>query len=81
MKNVKKEQIEQKLALVIDKLMNLGGPENEEELKEGGEAVGFFRRDFGIAEWDWPQGVGLYGLLKIMKYHHKGKKISLSLWD
>ena len=68
MKNVKKEQIEQKLALVIDKLMNLGGPENEEELKEGGEAVGFFRRDFGIAEWDWPQGVGLYGLLKIMKY-------------
>ena len=68
MNNMKKEQIEQKLALVIDKLMNLDGPENEDELKEGGEAIGFFRRDFGIAEWDWPQGVGLYGLLKIMKY-------------
>lgn len=65
---MKKELIEEKLALVIDKLMNLGGPENEEELKEGGEAVGFFRRDFGITEWDWPQGVGLYGLLKMMKY-------------
>ena len=47
--------------------MNLGGPENEEELKDGGEAIGFFKRDFGIAEWDWPQGVGLYGLLKMMK--------------
>ena len=47
--------------------MNLGGPENEDELKDGGEAIGFFKRDFGIAEWDWPQGVGLYGLLKMMK--------------
>jgi unsaturated rhamnogalacturonyl hydrolase len=71
MKNIKKEAIEQKLELVIQKLMNLGGPDNEEELKDGGEAVGFFRRDFGIAEWDWPQGVGLYGLLKIMEYQGK----------
>ena len=59
--------IEQKLNLVVEKLMNLGGPENEDELKDGGEAIGFFKRDFGIAEWDWPQGVGLYGLLKMMK--------------
>ncbi|WP_171042529.1 MULTISPECIES: glycoside hydrolase family 88 protein [unclassified Clostridium] len=47
--------------------MNLGGPENREELAEGGEAIGFFKRDFGIREWDWPQGVGLYGLLRIMQ--------------
>ncbi len=67
MKNIKKELIEQKLNLVVEKLMNLGGPENEDELKDGGEAIGFFKRDFGIAEWDWPQGVGLYGLLKMMK--------------
>lgn len=71
MKNIKKEIIEQKLDLVTQKLMNLGGPENEEELKAGGEAAGFFRRDFGIAEWDWPQGVGLYGLLKVMEYQGK----------
>lgn len=71
MKNIKKEIIEQKLDLVIQKLMNLGGPENEEELKSGGEAVGFFKRDFGIAEWDWPQGVGIYGLLKVMEYQGK----------
>ncbi len=67
MKNIKRELIEQKLNLVVEKLMNLGGPENEDELKDGGEAIGFFKRDFGIAEWDWPQGVGLYGLLKMMK--------------
>ena len=67
MKNIKRELIEQKLNLVVEKLMNLGGPENEAELKDGGEAIGFFKRDFGIAEWDWPQGVGLYGLLKMMK--------------
>lgn len=60
--------IEEKLALVINKLMNLDGPDNEEELaKNGGEAIGYFKRDFGIKEWDWPQGVGLYGLLKVMK--------------
>ena len=38
MKNIKRELIEQKLNLVVEKLMNLGGPENEDELKDGGEA-------------------------------------------
>ena len=33
MKNIKRELIEQKLNLVVEKLMNLGGPENEAELK------------------------------------------------
>lgn len=62
------KEIIRKLDLVIDKLMNLGGPENEEELAAGGgEAIGYFKRDFGIKEWDWPQGVGLYGLMKVMK--------------
>lgn len=46
------EEIRQKLNLVIDKLMHLGGPENEDDLQAGGEAIGFFRRDFGISEWD-----------------------------
>ena len=39
MKNIKRERIEQKLNLVVEKLMNLGGPENEDELKDGGEAI------------------------------------------
>lgn len=68
MAHLNQEEIRKKLDLVIDKLMHLGGPENEEDLKEGGEAIGFFRRDFGISEWDWPQGVGLYGLMKMMKF-------------
>lgn len=68
MANLNQEEILKKLELVIDKLMHLGGPENEEDLKSGGEAIGFFRRDFGITEWDWPQGVGLYGLLKMMQF-------------
>ena len=50
-----KKEIENKLNLVIDKLMNLGRPDNDEELEKGGESIGFFKRDFGIKEWDWPQ--------------------------
>lgn len=68
MKQLNRLAIEEKLNLVIDKLLNLDGPENEEELaSNGGEAIGYFKRDFGIKEWDWPQGVGLYGLMKVMK--------------
>ena len=67
---INERELREKLDLVIQKLMHLGGPENEDSLKEGGEAIGFFKRDFGIQEWDWPQGVGLYGLLKVMQCEH-----------
>ncbi|MCL1800253.1 MAG: glycoside hydrolase family 88 protein, partial [Promicromonosporaceae bacterium] len=26
------------------------------------EKIGVFKRDFGMEQWDWPQGVGLFGL-------------------
>ena len=52
MKNIDQKELEKKLGLVIEKLMNLGEPEDEKELAEGGEKIGFFRRDFGIHEWD-----------------------------
>lgn len=71
MKGIDPKLLEEKLNLVVHKLMNLDGPEDEEELAEGGEQIGFFKRDFGIREWDWPQGVGLYGLLKIMKSQNR----------
>lgn len=71
MQDLKKEEITRKLDLVVNKLLTLGGPENETELENGGESIGFFRRDFGISEWDWPQGVGLYGLYKIMMVEKK----------
>ena len=68
MKRVNRLKIEETLEKVINKLLNLEGPENEEELAQnGGETIGYFKRDFGIKEWDWPQGVGLYGLMKVMK--------------
>lgn len=58
-----------KLDQVIDKLMHLDTPTDQEALEaKGGEKIGFYKRDFGMKEWDWPQGVGLYGLLKVMKY-------------
>lgn len=41
-------------SIVIEKLMNLGEPEDGAELAEGGEKIGFFKRDFRIEEWDWP---------------------------
>lgn len=71
MQELKKEEITRKLDLVVNKLLTLGGPVNETELENGGESIGFFRRDFGISEWDWPQGVGLYGLYKIMMVEKK----------
>jgi unsaturated rhamnogalacturonyl hydrolase len=62
----KENDIRNKLNLVVEKLLSLGRLENEDELsKTGGEEIGMFPRDFGIQEWDWPQGVGLYGLLKL----------------
>ena len=39
-----KKEIENKLNLVIDKLMNLGRPDNDEELEKGGESIGFFKK-------------------------------------
>lgn len=81
MKNINEKELRDKLDLVIVKLLNLDGPDNAKELEEnGGESIGFFKRDFGIREWDWPQGVGLYGLLKIMKTE-KNEKYQKFLYD
>lgn len=71
MKELNQRELEEKLARVIDKMMHLGDPDNSKDLESGGEAKGFFRRDFGIREWDWPQGVGLYGLLKVRKLQNR----------
>lgn len=57
--------------LVMDKLMNLGGGDYENDRSVGKEDAsrGIIARDFGIEEWDWPQGVGLYGLLKLQRFY------------
>lgn len=68
---VNKDEIMEKLNLVTDKLLKLERPDNEAELQNLGEEAGkrgYFSRDFGMEEWDWPQGVGLYGLQKLGRH-------------
>ncbi|MDO5516793.1 MAG: glycoside hydrolase family 88 protein [Clostridium sp.] len=65
MMNLNEKRLKTKLDLVVNKLINLKADVDEEKMiKEGDESVGMFPRDFGFEEWDWPQGVGLYGLYK-----------------
>ncbi len=61
-----------KINLVIDKLIHLGGADyNNDKLHSVEEIIktGNCSRDFGIEEWDWPQGVGLYGIYKLQEYY------------
>lgn len=60
-------QILEKIKQVTDRLMNLGEGNyaldkhaSPQDLKKG-----ILQRDQGIEEWEWPQGVGLYGLYKL----------------
>ncbi len=60
-----------KINLVTDKLIHLGGADyNNDKLHSVEEIIktGNCSRDFGIEEWDWPQGVGLYGIYKLQEY-------------
>lgn len=59
-----------KLKKTLDKLKNLKPPVIEESNIESNKekfAKGIIARDFGINEWDWPQGIGLYGINKLQK--------------
>ncbi len=57
-----KKLLEEKIELVISKLMNLEVSNLDKENMSAEELkVGLYPRDFGIDIWDWPQGVGLYG--------------------
>lgn len=71
-----KDEVLGKLGLVTGKLMKLSRPDNESELQKLGEDAGrrgYFARDFGMEEWDWPQGVGLYGLQKLDRHFGDGR--------
>ncbi|RZT02256.1 glycoside hydrolase family 88/105 protein [Cuneatibacter caecimuris] len=67
---VTNEMLMQKIDLVVNKLMNLGGADYSKDKLASTESTkaGDIARDFGIQEWDWPQGVGLYGLQKLGAY-------------
>ncbi|MFA9375115.1 MAG: glycoside hydrolase family 105 protein [Lachnotalea sp.] len=71
---VTNEILLQKINLIVDKLMNLGIPTYETDITDkAGLSKGLIPRDFGISEWDWPQGVGLYGLKKLQDFYKDGR--------
>lgn len=73
---VNKDELLGKLSRVTEKLLKLDRPDNEAELQNLGEDAGrrgYFARDFGMEEWDWPQGVGLYGLQKLERHFGDGR--------
>lgn len=71
---VTNEILLQKINLLVDKLMNLGAPDCETDITDkAGLSKGLIPRDFGIQEWDWPQGVGLYGLKKLEDFYKDGR--------
>lgn len=66
-----RKEVEVKLELVKQCLIHFGkiAPKPEKiqyNSREEAEKKGFFVRDFGMEQWDWPQGIGIYGL-------HNGK--------
>lgn len=65
------EQLLEKIHLVVEKLMNLGGCDYDKDktVSRTDTRKGIIQRDFGIEEWDWPQGVGLYGLYKLQEFY------------
>ncbi len=65
------EQLLPVIHRVMDKLMNLGGADYDSDkgADKASTAKGNIARDFGIEEWDWPQGVGLYGLYKLQSFY------------
>ncbi|OHE59511.1 MAG: glycosyl hydrolase family 88 [Treponema sp. GWA1_62_8] len=71
---IEKKSIEVKLASVVGRLKNLQRPADENRIAadrpDGGKTVGLFPRDFGFQAWDWPQGVGLYGLHNLYQVSH-----------
>ena len=56
---------------VLDALMSLDAPDMVDRTKTDSENAKnkVFARDFGMDSWDWPQGVGLYGLTKLQGYY------------
>lgn len=59
-----------KITLMTNRLMNLGEGDYEKDKCAHPQDLkrGILQRDQGIEEWEWPQGVGLYGLYKLQSY-------------
>ena len=73
-----KERIAALADKIADRLINLGGADYGKEKDISKEDIGncLIARDMGIEEWDWPQGVGLYGLVKLQDYYGDRRYVS-----
>lgn len=63
-----KELLTLKIEAAVNRLLTLGGGDYEKDRHASADNrfTGLIERDFGIEEWDWPQGLGLYGLVKLL---------------
>jgi len=70
MEELTQEYLYGKVMSVVDRLLNLGGGEYQKDKNSDKDShtKGQVERDFGIEEWDWPQGVGLLGLVKLQNH-------------
>lgn len=69
METLNEQEIRTRLGLVIKRLMHLGDSVDESKFSNvSKENMKFVKRDAGIMTWDWPQGVGLYGLDNMMRF-------------
>lgn len=61
--------ISEKTKKVINKLVMLDENGSDFEFQHLTQAerekIGFYTRDFGMDHWDWPQGVGIFGLSSV----------------
>jgi unsaturated rhamnogalacturonyl hydrolase len=67
------EELQNKINLVMNNLIHMGGADYDLDKNislEDAISSGNVARDFGIEEWDWPQGVGLYGLVMLQNYYN-----------
>lgn len=77
------EELLTKIQLVVEKLMHLDEPvqDNDATTSKAERSKGIIARDFGIKEWDWPQGVGLYGLNCLQHFFQDDRyHVFLSTW-
>lgn len=59
-----REQLKMNIDLIIENLQQLNDSNKKIEGNVENQKIGYFPRDFGMGYWDWPQGIGLYGLNK-----------------
>lgn len=71
MTKIANPELIKKIDLVVNKLMNLeeADVDSDKTTSSSDLKKGIIAKDYGIKIWDWPQGVGLYGLERLQYYY------------